>query len=219
MVKKIIWLVILAAVLVYAVPKLLFSLSIWFSERDTRQEDFQEDTYLFPPVLDAVPHATNSARLAVSGFSQNAQKVEIIINGISKQTISSLGKDGNFTSEKLSLYEGENTITAVSYDASGKKSAPSSPAQVLYKQSEPKLVIDTPEDHASYKEKREIEIRGVTDPDSTVTINGRWIRVSADGSFTHEYRLGDGEQPIEIISRDSAGNTKSVTRTVSYSQE
>ena len=71
MLKKLIWLGIIAAFLIYAIPQLIFQLSILI-DRQTDQEVTDEVGVLFPPILDTLPVATNSAVIDVKGYAQSA---------------------------------------------------------------------------------------------------------------------------------------------------
>jgi len=97
MLKKVIWLIILIALLIFTVPKILEQLSLWFAGRngDDQVEEVSGDI-LFPPILDTLPVATNSAEITIRGFAQNADRVEIFINDIKKETATIGTKDGSF---------------------------------------------------------------------------------------------------------------------------
>src|SRR3989344_8654075 len=98
MIKKIIWILLLAGIVIYVLPKLFFQLSLFF-DRTIDQGATTEDEIgiLFPPLLDSLPSATNSANLVVKGFAQNAQEVDLIINDITKDTTFVDKDDWSFT--------------------------------------------------------------------------------------------------------------------------
>jgi bacillopeptidase F len=223
MLKKIIWLLILGAVLIYILPKVFFQLSIMLDQNSSNIQRvvIEDDSgLLLPPEFDTLPEATNSANLVVHGFSQNATEIELFINDISKTTVQVEKEDGSFKIRNVHLFQGKNILTMVARDRRGNASVHSDPVQIQFKHAMPKLIISHPEEDALVSgEDRNLTITGLTDLDSTITINGRWIRVHADGTFTHQVSLSDGENEFKISARDEAGNEKVVNRTVTYSSE
>jgi hypothetical protein len=219
MIKKIIWIFILAGLLLYAVPKILeqFSLVVDKLNSDTSIEE-EANALLFPPILDTLPDATNSSTVTIKGFAQNADRVEIYDNDIKKETVTIGTKDGSFTAIDIKLYEGSNVITGIAFGPKGEKSNPSEPLQINFKKAAPKLVIESPEDGSTVNGNNKIELRGITDAENTLTINGRWTRVLTDGTFKSVVNLNEGENKIEVLTRDRAGNEMRIERTVTYSK-
>lgn len=218
MIKKIIWILIIAAIVLYTVPKLLERLSLFIQEMndDTGEEGSQEAALLFAPIVDSVPTATNSARIMVSGFAENADRVEIFVNDISKKNVQVKQSNSSFSTD-VPLYEGENSITVVALDEDENKSQPTNPLIVSYISDGPELIIDSPEDELEVEGNNGIvTVRGLTDSTVDVTINGRWVLVKSDGSFTYDFRLSEGDNEIKIVAEDSAGNTSEATRHVRY---
>lgn len=219
MLKKVIWLIILVALLVFTVPKILEQLSLFFAGRNTDdQVEENDEAILFPPILDTLPVATNSAEITVRGFAQNADRVEIYINDIKKDTVTIGTKDGSFIVDDIKLYDGNNAVSAIAYGPRNTKSEASDPLTVFFKQGSVKLVVESPEDGATVQGNNKFEIRGLTDPENTVTINGRWTRVSTEGTFKSTFDLSEGENGFQVVARDRAGNENSIARTVTYSK-
>ena len=223
MVKKLVWLGILGALLIFVLPQVFFQLSLLFdsSEGDiTRVVTDDDSGLLLPPEFDTLPTATNSAQLVVHGFSQSASEVELFINDIGKERVAITKADGSFRIRNVRLFEGENVLTLVAYDKRGNTSAHSDPEYVHYKRGAPKLAIQEPDDNKKNTgDDREVTIVGLTDADSEVTINGRWIRVKADGTFSHSVQLAEGDNEYRVVATDEAGNETVVTRKVTYSNE
>ena len=220
MLKRLIWLLIIAGLLFYGTLKFVSQLSIWFEPKDTNDQasSQNEQSFLFPPTLDALPEATNSATVTIHGFAQNADSVELYINDISKEKQPIIAGDYSFIFDQVKLYQGDNIITVYAYKGF-KKSNPSDSIRVLYKKSDPKLIVESPEDGASFAgDQKNIEVRGITDPENTLTINGRWARVLPDGTFRFTLEVSLGDTNIEVISSDPAGNESRVVRTVQYSE-
>ncbi|MCR4264387.1 MAG: hypothetical protein NUV98_06755 [Candidatus Roizmanbacteria bacterium] len=220
MIKRIIWVGIILAIVLYTVPKLIERLSLFVDEMntDTDNETNEDAALLFAPIIDSVPTATNSARISISGFAENAQRVEIFVNDISKKNVQVRESNSSFSTD-VPLYEGENSITIVAMDEKDNKSQPSSPIVVSYIADGPELILDSPEDNQEVKGNNGIVVvRGLTDTAADITINGRWVLVKDDGSFSYEYRLSEGDNEIKIVAEDSAGNKSETTRHVRYSK-
>ena len=67
-------------------------------------------------------------------------------------------------------------------------------------------------------EKKAVIVTGKVKEDSTVTINGRFVVVQNDGSFSYDFPLNDGDTILKITATDEAGNQTSVERKVTYSK-
>jgi cytoskeletal protein RodZ len=70
----------------------------------------------------------------------------------------------------------------------------------------PILILETPQPLAVTGEKR-IDVSGKTDPDATLTINGRSILVRSDGSFFDQLALEAGVNKVTIIATSRFGKT------------
>ena len=218
MIKKLIWLIIILGIIFWGVPKLLEQLSIFIEDLPENDDVVSEQIFIIPPILDALPAATNSAELKVSGYAEQADRVEIFVNNISKKDIRVKKTDQSF-STKIPLFQGENEITVKSYDSDGNVSNHTKPITINYIASGPDLIVDSPVDEDEFETREQtIQVRGITDSDASVTVNGRWVRVADDGSFIHDYRLGEGDNTIEIVATGPAGNTSAATRYVRYSK-
>ncbi|MBI4136755.1 hypothetical protein HY469_01715 [Candidatus Roizmanbacteria bacterium] len=220
MVKKLIWIGIVAAIILYTVPKLLERLSLFVDEinSDDGDGENEETALLFAPIVDSVPTATNSARITISGYAENADRVEVFVNDISKKNVQVKQSNSSFSTD-IPLYEGENSITVVAIDDRDNKSQSSNPVNVSYISEGPELILDSPQDEEEVRGGSGIvEVRGLTDVGADVTVNGRWVQVKDNGSFSYEYRLAEGDNDIKVVAEDSAGNTSETTRRVRYSK-
>lgn len=52
----------------------------------------------------------------------------------------------------------------------------------------------------------ELVIYGATEPDATLTIGGRTVRLRSDGSFSLRFALPDGEYELPVVARSPAGD-------------
>lgn len=170
----------------------------------------------FPPRLESISEATNSAQILIKGLSEPGSTVELFLNGETyKKVLAS--KDGAFEA-KIVLEEGENRILAQATDNANNVSQPSQTLFITYRKSGPKLEVSEPKDNANFKGKdRTINIQGFSDPEATVTINDRYVILNPDGSFSYPYSLSEGENLLKIVAIDLAGNETVVERKVNYS--
>ena len=84
------------------------------------------------------------------------------------------------------------------------------------------LEISSPEDNVLVYEDN-IVISGKTGPETTVIIssqdNDTGLQASKDGEFSKVFQLSRGANIIEVTAFDTEGNSKTVTRSVYYSEE
>lgn len=174
-----------------------------------------ENELLLPPRLATLPIATNSAQISVSGFAESGSVVEIFLNDVLGDS-TLVSKEGKFEIHNFALEKGENKIYA--FTKSGdKRSSASKTINVAYKEEPPNLEIVSPDDKTIISgEDKKVKIEGQTDPEASLFINDRWVIVKNDGSFSFELPLSDGENKIEIVARDIAGNETKKTLSVEY---
>ena len=176
----------------------------------------KEVSFIPPPVLDSNLTATNSAQVIISGRIPDKGNVEIYINDELKDTINT-EKDGTF-STKQKVKSGENTVKART-DLDGKNSDFSNTLFITYIKSAPNLTIATPANGQSFnKDENRIIVSGQTDPGVTVTVNGFWALIDDANSYSYELPLKDGDNDINIVAIDQAGNKTEKTVKVNYSQ-
>ena len=181
-----------------------------------KNEISQVDTKSTPrvPILDILPQATNSASLAISGFSQDETKV-VIYNDLQNVGEAEV-ESGKFQFENLKLKDGQNEISAKAISKSGKESDFSGSVKIILDKEPPKLEVDTPSEGQSFSQDNRIKVSGKTDKDAQVYANGFLASVTADGNFEVLVPVLEGETTIEIKATDDAGNTKVETRKVNF---
>jgi len=81
----------------------------------------------------------------------------------------------------------------------------------------PALTIASPNDQTT-TDQRTIELRGMTEPETTVTANGRTIPVDREGNFRETLDLQDGLNTIVIRSVKKRGGATTVVRNILVSQ-
>ncbi len=167
-----------------------------------------------PPSLDQLPQATNSAKLAISGFSDEGTVVDIYFNSEKVSQVKT--RDGKFTYEDLILKDGENQISAKAASKLGKESDFSPTQTIILDKEEPTLEVETPAEGQTFSGDNRIRVSGKTDRDSQVYANGFLASVDFEGKFEVFVPAGEGETTIEIKAIDEAGNTKVVTRKINF---
>lgn len=166
-----------------------------------------------PPTLDEFPPATNSARLAVSGFTSDGEVVEIYLDGEKVGQVKVFER--KFTYENLTLKDGENKISAKAV-VDGEQSDLAQTKIVVLDKEAPKLEIETPSEGQSFSGNNRIRVLGKTDRDAQVFANGFLASVDIEGKFEVFVPVGEGESSIEVKAQDLAGNTKVETRKVNF---
>ncbi len=170
-----------------------------------------------PPYLETLPKATNEENIDVSGFAEPGAKAILYLNDEEIGEVV-VDNEGSFSFESITLAEGESVIQVKAVDDAGNESIRSTEHTIIIDQEKPDLVIERPEDGDSFEGEKEetIIFKGKTEPNVRVTANGQWIRVDNEGNFEDTLRLEDGENKIEVIAKDEAGNETKVELTVEY---
>ena len=184
--------------------------------RGTAPQTQTNDVTLQPPVLNPLPEATNSATLIISGKGTAKATLTLTVND-KEYKKTKVGDDGTFSITDIPADEGDFTASAKISDDKNNVSQASNMISTTVDRKPPKLDVSDPEDGKTVNDgTHKVSVQGITDEDMKVTINGRIVVVKSDGSFTYAFALNDGENKLEIVSRDDAGNETKVTRTVTY---
>ncbi len=171
---------------------------------------------LLPPILDPLPTATNSATLNITGFGTDGTDVIIYVNEKEEEKVT-VEKNGTFETLLSSLSEGSNTISSRATDGKGNVSDPSNVLTVLIKKKPPILELTAPADNASVTgDNNKILVSGKTEENASITINSRVVVVKGDYTFTYDFPLNEGENKLNIVATDLAGNTTTIERKATY---
>jgi MYXO-CTERM domain-containing protein len=116
---------------------------------------------------------------------------------------------GTFTAD-VAVSEGLRSFTATAEDASGNVSGTSNTVTALVDRTAPVApVIDAPVENGDVTAGL-VEIRGTAEPGATVEVqvNGTTLSTvaAADGSFSVEVDLPEGDWTASVTARDAAGN-------------
>ena len=176
----------------------------------------QESPPILAPRLNPLPMATVSAEINISGYSQPGSTVKLFLRGISIEEITA-DANGEFSFNKIHLKDGENEIYAEANDNQGKDSEPSITYKVILDSEAPKLEVSRPEDGQRFFDKDSpITVAGNTEAGTNLTINNRFVLVKDDGSFSATQSLTAGDNQIEVVVRDDAGNETKKSLKVNY---
>lgn len=208
-------LIVLFLLIKFGLP-LLINFSLFLSGKPTEESNkSKSNVFIAPPLLNSLPQATNSAQMAIKGNSSPNYTIQLYLNNeLIDETRTK--KDGTFSFEET-LSTGENTVKAKA-KADNKFSDFSQISTVIFSNTAPKLEISTPTDGQSFsKDQNFIDVKGTTDPDARVTVNGFWAIIHENNSFLYTLGLQNGENKISVIATDQAGNKTEKEIKVSYS--
>ncbi len=200
----------------FGIP-LLINLSLFLSgSQGKEQVKIQSSSFIAPPVLDSFPQATSSANIIVSGVASKKQTINLYLNDVLIDT-AKVENDGKF-SFKETIKPGENTIKAKAV-VNEKESDFSNTIITAFKSAPPFLNISSPTDAQSFSKDQAIaDVKGTTDPDVRITVNGFWAITDSSGKFSYSLPLQNGENKIKISATDVAGNKTEKEIKINYSQ-
>lgn len=191
--------------LLFGLP-LLVKLSVLLgNNRNDRGEVVEKLLPPLPPRLTATFEATNSAQLTVSGVAEPNVEIELFKNDVS------MGKDntdekGLFSFSKIELEKGGNTFTAIAAKEKEGKSELSKSMTVIYEDTPPILEITNPSEEKLTVDNPDFDIIGKSDPEVSVTVNGKIAIVDSEGNFKLKIQLNTGKNDIEVEAKSQAGN-------------
>lgn len=197
----------------------LITIGVWINGLVSNEpEEVQAREEFFGTLfVDTPPSATNSAFLMISGNSTEFDTVSFIINDEVVKETQVLNTD-SFTEKIGALKPGFNTVQVIATASRQKQTKESEVFTVKYINTKPKIEISEPT-NGSEVTKDEIVIKGSTDKNNSVEVDGAPIVVSANGTFETEVRLKEGENIIEILAVDEAGNEEKIELKITYKKE
>jgi len=179
---------------------------------DPAEVDIERDSEA-PSVTVTSPRAgfvTGEAVIVVTGRVMDAHPKEVRIGD---QTFP-VGEDRRFRAEVRLAAEGPNRLEVRGVDEVGNESRPL-PLTVELDTAGPKIVIERPL-AGGVTGSGTVEVRGtVSEPHlEGVRINDRVVDVGANGEFSCEIEIEEGETEIRIVARDTLGHESSAARRV-----
>ncbi|MCS7093435.1 MAG: hypothetical protein NZL96_03385 [Patescibacteria group bacterium] len=168
-------------------------------------------------MVDEIPQATNSSRVIVQFTPINLDEVSIYLNN---QEVKKLKTQitSTVTEEIGELKEGKNEIYLVGKNNSENIEKKTNPVTIIYKATKPKLEIIEPKNEQTINSDQ-LMIRGETEKEVFVKIDGVPVILDAIGRFQHSVRLNEGENILTIEATDVAGNSEKKTLKVIYQKE
>jgi hypothetical protein len=201
-------LVLLGTTVLLGIP-ILVKVAVFFAEIKGSSLPVEQTDLLAPPPprINLLPEATKTAYINLSGTAEAGATVEIYINDKKIDSIVS-DSDSKFSTGKLRLEEGRNSIYAIALDSSGNQSSTSEKHYIWYDEEPPELEITSPQDGASFygEQEKSIEVQGKTESGVTVLVNDRMVIVNSEGGFSTTFSLNEGENLIKVVAQDEASN-------------
>lgn len=209
--------IVLFLLVKFGIPILAnFALFLSNTKGDVSTQTTQQGpNFVGAPQLNTLPDATNSAQLKVSGIAQANSTIDLYLNDdIVDKT--QADKNGSFSFD-ATLNKGNNKIYVKSR-VDKNVSDPSQTFDIIFKNTNPTLSINSPSDGAQFsKDQSPINVTGKTDSDVKVTINGFWAIADQNNNFSYQLPLQNGDNEIKIIATDAAGNRTEKNIKVRYS--
>ncbi len=153
---------------------------------------------------------TNGSNFTVQG-TVDPTDCTVTVNGVSVDIHVSNGT-ATFV-RVIALEVGENAVRVVACANYGSEAVVE--RTVVRSDGTPNLTVDWPPPEFVTNE-TSVVVRGQTDPNATVTVNGVNVSVNATGAFEVEVALNAsaGENLIEVVAGDGQGHNRTVTRVV-----
>lgn len=182
-------------------------------------KDLGNDLPVLAPILSKLPKAVKEAKLSLSGYSQEGLQIKVYLNDSQVATIRA-DKSGQFSFDGLALDEGDNEVFVKAMDSQQVESAPSPKVKVKYLKKPPFLELTNLGDNADLRQPTNIfTLTGKTEPGVSVTVNGSFVFVDNNGSFSFQLALSDGASVVTAIATDDAGNQAAITRNVTFTKQ
>lgn len=190
--------------------------SFMISDQDNSANQEETIKAITPPHFANIPKATETGVITISGnVSEVNGTIEIFVNN-RKAVTQTIEEKTSFTIQNISLNEGENIIKG-RYVFTDRKSAFTKDYIVHYTTEAPKIEDISPNDGSEFKRgDQEIEVKGKTDPQNTVTVNDFRAIVGTNGDFSYFLRLNEGDNTIKVTATSPTGKETVKEITVSY---
>jgi hypothetical protein len=169
------------------------------------------------PMISAPVTATFSATLKINGYGEKESEIIALNNGneVARETITD--EQGKFEFD-LPLQDGENSVSFYAADKSGNESEATKAYFILFDNKVPTIELETPTDgqQIELRKNQNMTVKGKTEAEAKVYVNGRLTRANADGIFTTTMLLNEGENTIALKAEDQAGNFTEKTIKVNF---
>jgi len=173
-----------------------------------RNKTFKVDT--MPPkitILEPQFDFTNKEDLVINGVTEPG----ILVTCGSSMTTSN--SKGQFTL-KVKLSPGLNTLKVQALDSAGNKGEVT--ISITLDTSPPFLKLDSSLSSWMEVYTETLEVKGEVEVGANLTINGVPVSYDSQGKFSYTVRLQEGNNSIQIVAVDKAGNSNSIYLPVKY---
>jgi len=155
---------------------------------------------------------TNRTPIQVEGKTDPGASLRLVPSDGGKDKSIPIDANGNFKFSQ-DLTEGTNSIVLVAQDLAENQATRS--VSVVLDTIPPLLYLYSPS--ATFiTNSSKVLISGRTESGGgvTVTVNGLFVVVAQNGTFSYDLLLSDGNYPVRVTARDQAGNQASLLRNV-----
>lgn len=209
--------IVLIVLIKYVLPFLININLALSGSKNASDTQTKTNIFVAVPFLTTTMTATNSATTNINGTAVKGETIKLFVNGSVVDTTPTKD-DGSFVFKDVALDQGANVIK-VKAKKGDSESDFSDQLTITYANKAPDLSIDSPSDHQSFpKDSDTISVKGKTSQDVKVTVNGFWAILDEKGNYSYVMHLHNGDNEIDVIATDAAGNKTEKKITVTYSQ-
>ncbi len=207
---------LLLFLLFFGIPSLInFALLISNLKSSSTPITQEDKTPPDQPLIGELPQYIKTDKILVSGRAEAGSTLKVFQQSQVVKEI--VVDDKSLYSIELTLEKGKNTISVVAVDKAGNTSESSRIAVVIYDLEPPTLEVTKPKDGDTFfSDNKTIDVEGVVEQASRVTVNERLAIVGADGKFNYKFTLSEGENAITITALDPAENKTEKQIKVTY---
>lgn len=192
-------------VIIFGLP-LLIKFSIFLGNARNIKDVVSEKVLPPQPPRVILPYeATNTAKINISGVAEPNIKVALLKNDVNLKEVE-VSSEGDFVIKDIELEKGENVFNLIAESEKGGTSELSKPVKVIYDDQSPTIVMSNPKDDSSSVDSADFDVEGKTEKGVSITINGHVAMVDDEGNFKLKIQLNAGDNDVEIIAVNLAGN-------------
>jgi len=185
-----------------------------------RGKEVYEVTDVIPPTkpfLNPVPKAIQESFIDITGVAEPGVKIELFIDQEKSKEVTA-DNDGKFSFTHIPVGTFATNVYVKAVDESGNESERSTAYTVIQDVTPPEYEITSPEKKESNYEStgQNYTIKGKTEPEATVTVNGQHAIVTQTGDFSTVIRLNIGGNSLKFVIKDEAGNESMDKRYVNF---
>jgi hypothetical protein len=211
----IITVIVFIALVVFGLP-FLVKLSVFLGDMKKNTGDVKEK--VLPPMSPRIVlpfESTNSDKIAVAGFAEKNITVELLKNDVSIGKVMT-NDNGEFKFSDIQLDGGDNVFSALAISDKEGSSDPSKDTKITFDNTPPEITMTNPSEDKLKVDSADFDITGKTEKNARVTVNGQVAMVDDSGLFKLKYQLNAGDNTINIVVRDLAGNETKKTIVITY---